>query len=185
MRSNSSRSTAPSTATVSSAVLQCEPPDVHETAEHVGREAAALLVGEHPDRERVLGLDAGGGDRLDHLEPREHTERTVVDAAGGDAVDVAAGEHRRLVPVRRPGTDDVADAVDVDPQPEVTHPGDHEVATLLVGVGQREARDAAGCEGADLGQRVESRPQARERGASVGHHRVTFRSRRTGAPARA
>ena len=92
--------------------------------------------------------------------------------AGGDAVDVTAGEHRRLVTVGGPGADDVADAVDVDPQSEVAHPRDHEVATVLVGVGEREPRDASGLERADLGQRVEARPQAGEREREGRHGQI-------------
>ena len=113
--------------------------------------------------------------RLDHLQARQHAERAVVDAAGGDAVDVAAGQHGRFVAVGGPGADDVADAVDVDPQPEVAHPRDDEVAAFLVGVGEREARDATGLERADLGQGVESGAQAREGQRERRHDRIMSR----------
>ena len=57
--------------------------------------------------------------------------------------------------------DDVPDLVDVDPQTEVAHPADHEIAPAPVVVGQGEARGTAAVDRADLRERVQPRLQAR------------------------
>ena len=163
MRTSSSPSTAPSIAADRERVLERHPAREHEAAEHVGREPAALLVGEERDRERPLELDARGDHRLDHLEAGEHAERAVEAAAGRDGVDVAPGQHRRVGALGRPRADDVADLVDVDAQAEVAHPADDEIATAAIVVGEREPRATAAVDRADLGERVEAGAQARER----------------------
>ena len=86
---------------------------VDERAEHVRREAGALLVGEEGDRQRAGGLDAGLLQGLDDLEAGQHAVVPVVAATGADGVDVRADHHRRaLADVPQP--DDVADGVDGD-----------------------------------------------------------------------
>ena len=59
----------------------------------------------------------------------------------------------------RPRADHVADLVDRDVEAEVAHPRDHQVATVLVGVGQRESVVAASLDRADLGERSEAAQQ--------------------------
>jgi hypothetical protein len=105
-----------------------------------------------------------GGERLDHLETGEHAEVAVEAAAGGDGVDVRAGEHGREGRIGpRPHADDVADGVDGHGEAEVVHPADDEVAALAVGVGERQAGAAVlavgPLDGADLPQLDEPRPQ--------------------------
>ena len=101
----------------------------HEAAEHVGREPAALLVGEERDRERVLELDAGARSTVSITSspastPSVPSKRPPV-ATVSMWLPVSTGGSER---VGRPGADDVADLVDVDPQAEIAHPGDDEVA---------------------------------------------------------
>ncbi len=121
-------------------VLDRHAADVDEAAEHVGREAGALLVGEDADGDRAAGADVVLDQRLEHLQAGEHAEVAVEASAGGDGVDVRAGHHRRRRRVRaRPGGDDVADVVDGDGQAEVVHPADDEVAAVAVGVGEGQA----------------------------------------------
>ncbi len=132
----------------------------HEAAQHVGREAGALLVGEEGHGQRMGGLDPRADHGLEHLEAGEHAEVAVVAAAGGHGVDVRAGHDGRLEAIARPGAEHVADAVDLDAQAEVAHPRDHEVAAGAVGRGEGEPAHAAAVDGADLAERGESGQQA-------------------------
>ena len=95
----------------------------HEAAEHVGREPAALLVGEERDRERALELDARRRSTVSITSspastPRVPSKRPPV-ATVSMWLPVSTGGS-----VRSAGQvpDDVADLVDVDAQAEVAHP---------------------------------------------------------------
>ena len=129
MRSSSSPSTDAVDADRAERVLEGDAADVHQAAEHVGGEAGALLVGEDGDAQRSVESTVRSPRCVSITSrPASTPEVAVEDAAGGDGVDVAAHHHRRVVAVGRPGADDVADAVDVDPQAEVAHPRHDEVA---------------------------------------------------------
>ena len=140
-------------------VLQRHAAGVHEAAEHVGGEPAALLVGEERNRQRAAGADAGVVEGAHDLQPREHAEGAVVAAPRADGVDVAA-RHDRVERGVGAGTggDDVADAVDPDGEPEVPHPPDDQLAPAGVLVGEGEAavapvpRVAHRGEGVEVGQ---------------------------------
>src|SRR5258708_38026827 len=97
------------------------------------------------------------------LDDSEVDDVAVEVAAGRDRVYVAAGHHGRVGVVARPGTDDVADLVDDDPQPEITHPAHDEIATATILVGEREPGTTAAFDGPDLRERVEAGAQARQR----------------------
>ena len=133
-------------------LLEAHATHVDEAAEHVRREAGALLVGEEGDGERVLGLDATLGQRLEHLEAREDAEVAVVATARAHRVDVAAGHHRWGVGAAGPHGDHVADAVHGDVEAEVVHPRDDQVAAVAVFVGERQATRPAAADGADRRQ---------------------------------
>ena len=161
MRASSSPTIAPSMPRMSCASSSGKPADVHEAAHHVGREAGALLVGEEPDGQRAGELEAGGLDRLDHLQPGEHAEVAVVAAARGHRVDVRAGHHRRLIGRVWHPPDHVADRVDRDLEPEIAHPRDHEIAAGPVLVGERQPGTALRIgDRADARQLVETVDQA-------------------------
>ncbi len=145
--------------------LQRHAADVDEAAEHVRREAGALLVGEEGDGDRQAGLHAVLLEGLDDLEPGQHAQVAVEAAPGGDGVDVRAGHHGCGGGVGAlAGGDDVADRVDRDVEPEIPHPADDEVAPVAVGIGEREAGRAVLAVGSldrpDLAERHDARPQA-------------------------
>ena len=147
--------------------------DVDEAAEHVGGEAAALLVGEEGDGDAVLGLDVVVDERLDDLEPGEHAEVAVVDAAGAHGVDVGAGHHRRARATAGAGGHHVADGVDGDVEAEVAHPGDDEVAAVAVGLGEGQPAAAAVARAAHRAELAEPAQEAlavdpQETGIGVG-----------------
>ena len=113
MRSSSAPSAAPSVATVASAVLDREAADIDQRAQHVGREAHALFVGEGGDRDRTRRLEARGAQRLDRLEARQHAVAAVVDAGVDDGVDMRADQDRRGIGAlaAAPDAEEIADAV--------------------------------------------------------------------------
>ena len=121
-------------------VLDRHAPDEHRTAEHVGREASALLVGEEGDGDRVVGDHAVRGERLDHLEARENAEVAVEAPAGAHRVDVRTRHHRRKIMPPGPHADDVADGVDRHVETEIAHPRHHEVAPEAILFGERQTR---------------------------------------------
>ena len=138
---------------------------VHQTAQHVGLETSTFLVGEVRHADRVHGGDAVLLERLDHLQPAEHTQVAVEPATGAHRVDVRAHHHRgRLRVGTRPGAHHVADGVDDDGEAEVVHPAQHEVAPFAIGVGERQpstpslAGSTVHCP--HLAQRLQARPQA-------------------------
>ncbi len=75
--------------------IQRQAARVHQRAQHVGREAGALLVGEERNDQRPPRDDAGGIERRDHLESREDAQIAVVAPAGAHGVDMRTGHHRR------------------------------------------------------------------------------------------
>ena len=148
-------------------VLQRHAPGVDEAPEHVGGEAAALLVGEEGHGHRPPGADAGVVERPHDLEPGQHPEGAVVAPAGADGVDVAPGHDRRAVAVAgsaasraRPGGDHVADPVDPHVEAQGAHPPDHELAAAGVLVGERQAAVPAVAGVADRRQGLDVRQQA-------------------------
>jgi hypothetical protein len=142
--------------------LEVEPSGVNEAAEHVGGEAAALLVGEERHRQRPAGGVAGVLERPHHLEPGEDPERAVVAASGPDGVDVAAGHDGRGARVPPgPGGDDVADPVDPHIEAEVAHPAHDQLAAAGVVVGERQPAVAAVAGVAHRGQGLEVGQQPR------------------------
>ena len=130
-----------------------------------GGEAGAFLVGEEPDGQRPGELEAGGLDRLDHLQPGEHAEVAVVATARRHRVDVRAGHHRRLTGRVWHLADHVADRVDRDLEPQIAHPRDHEVTARTVLVGERQPGTAL-----RIGDRADRAP-ARRDGRSGGPRR--------------
>ena len=68
--------------------LDAHAADVHETAEHVGREASTLFVAEECDGEWTGRGDARSLKCFDDFEPREHPQVAVVTATRADGVDV-------------------------------------------------------------------------------------------------
>jgi hypothetical protein len=142
-------------------IVQPHAAGIDERAQHVGREARTLLIGEHRDGERAARRDAGIVEALNDLEAGEHAVIAVVAAAGAHRVDMRAGHDRRHILLALAQGDDVADLVDPHVEAEFAHPGHDEVAALLVVVGQRQAAAAAALDGADLRQPVQPVHQAR------------------------
>ena len=142
MRASSSPSRAPSSAARHvERLLDGEATDVDEAAEHVGCEAGALLVGEERDLRSADGVvrsccasvstisSPASTPRLPSKRPPVRTvsmcEPTITAAAVG-SLPGACG-------------DDVADGVDRHVHAEIAHPRHHEIATLAIDVGQRQA----------------------------------------------
>ena len=79
---------------------------VDEAAEHVGREASALLVGEERDGQITGGRDPRRLQSFDHFESGKHAKVAVIAAAGADRVDVCSRSspagHRLRHPSPRP-----------------------------------------------------------------------------------
>ena len=123
MRTSSSPSTAPSIARIVERVLERQAAGVHEAAEHVGREAAALLVGEERDRERMRRASTPAAITVSITSspastPSVPSKRPPVATVSMWLPVITGGSVRSA----RPGADDVADLVDVDAQAEVAHP---------------------------------------------------------------
>jgi hypothetical protein len=132
-------------------LLDAEPADERERTHHVGGEPGALLVGEERHCERARRCPAALLDGLDDLEAREHAEVAVVLPAGSHGVDVRSGHDRGACP-GVPGADDVADRIHRDVEAQVPHPGDHQVATVAIGVGERKARTTSALGRSHLGE---------------------------------
>ena len=145
-------------------LLDTEPSDVHERAEHVRWESGALFVGEERDLHRPSQLDTGSRQRLDHLEPGEDAQVAVEAASGGNRVDVGSDHHcgRRRIGAGV-GGDDVADAVDRHGHPEIVHPRHDKIPPGPVLIGQRQTADAPlsvrTVHRTDLPERLEPCPQ--------------------------
>ena len=156
-------------------LLERQPAGVDQRAQHVGREAGALLVGEEGDGQRAGGRDAGLLQRLDDLQAGQHPVVAVEAPARAHGVDVGAGHDRRIPRRTSHSAHDVADGVDRDRQAQVPHPGHDQVAALAVVVGQGEAAAATVAGGAELRQRVQTSGQAGmvgvERGRGGASHR--------------
>ena len=134
-------------------LLDAHAADVDEAAEHVGREAGPLLVGEERNSKTSRRGDAGGPKGFDHLEPGQHAQVAVVAPTGSHGVDVGACHDGLTVVFAIHDADDVADAVDGDREVEITHPRHDQIATGFVLIGQGEASAPLGAlDRADLGQ---------------------------------
>jgi hypothetical protein len=128
---------------------------IDQRAQHVGREARALLVGEEPDHQRPARPDRRGLQRRDRLQPGEHPVVAVVAPTGAHRVDVRPGHHggQRFAPGVQP--EHVADRVDGDRETELAHPADDEIAAAAVVVGEREPAATATVDRTDLRESVE------------------------------
>jgi hypothetical protein len=147
---------------------------------HGGRKARALLVGPADDLERTPGVDAVVIERAHHLEPGQHADDPIVLAARHLGVEVAADEHGRqmILPPGAPG-EDAAQPIHRHRAARFRAPGDEEVAHLLVGIGEREAPEAAGLAGPDPSRPLDGAPEALpvdpQRAVSRGHRSLAGR----------
>ncbi len=145
-------------------VLEGEGLGEHARAHHHRHEARAFLVGPEGDLDRRLGLDAVVVERAHDLEAGEHAVVAVELAAGRLGVDVAAGDDRRQrVVLAGAAHEAVADLVDRDRHAGLARPARHQVAALLVEVGERQPADAALRRGADLAPAPSARPRGGRR----------------------
>ena len=80
-------------------VLNGHTADVDQAAEHVGRKTSPFFITEEANSEWPGELKfaafTGSNDGLDHFKPAEHTQISVISAAGTDRVDVRTGHDRR------------------------------------------------------------------------------------------
>ncbi|MCY1510418.1 hypothetical protein D9M68_447940 [compost metagenome] len=133
---------------------------MHQRAHHVGHEAHALLVGERGDHEGAQRLALAFVEPAHHLQTGHHAVVAVVAPARGHGVDVRAGHHGlRIGQLAGADAEDVADAVDAHGEAQVAHPLHEPVAARAVGIGERDAADAALRGRADGGVRVDARHQ--------------------------
>ena len=132
--------------------------DVDQRAEHIRREAHALLVGKRAHRQRPRGLCAAFHQRLNDLKSTQHAGAAVVLSGVDDRIDVRA-EHDRLavfVFLRLPDAELVADAVGHDGQSRLRHPLCQQVAAGLVLIRRRQPHAPSGRVQSGSAQRVNS-----------------------------
>jgi len=114
--------------------------DIDQAAQHVGRKPGAFLVGEERDGECAMRNQSSGLHGLDDLEPSEHPKVAVVAATGADGIDVRTAHDRRPVDLAGHDAHCISNGIDRDLKAQVAHPGDNQIATELVVVGERQAR---------------------------------------------
>ena len=128
-----------------------------------------LLVGEERDGQITSGRDPRRLQGFDHFESGKHAKVAVIAAAGADRVDVRTGHHRRAIAFAIHHPDHVADPVDRDFKPEVTHPRHDEVAAGSVLVGECEPGAPMGSlDRSDLSQRRKTIDQTVDVDAELG-----------------
>ena len=141
-----------------------EPPAERARAEEAP--VAAFFVAPRRDGERTAVRGLRLADRLERLEPRQHAERAVEDAALGYRVDVRAREDGPAVRGERvdpEGAEDVARAVHPRLEAGGTHLAREPGARLLVLGRPARARDAAAGQTTEAGEGVDPRRQTRRR----------------------
>ena len=142
-------------------VLQREGLGENARAHHHRHEARAFLVGPEGNLDRRLGLYAVVVERAHDLQPGQHTVVAIELAAGRLCVDVAAGDDRwQCVVAAGAAHEAVADLVDGHRHAGLARPACHQVATLPVQVGQRQATHAPLGRGTNLSQLHQRIPQA-------------------------
>jgi hypothetical protein len=127
--------------------------------DHRRREARAFLVGPVHDLDGAPRFHLLFVQSSDHFQAGQDADDAVVAPAVHLGVEMAAhhdrGQRRVLTLSSRKN---IADAVDRDGAASLAAPGDELVAHLAVGVGERDAGEAAGAADADLGGALDRAP---------------------------
>ena len=141
---------------------------MHRAAHHVGGKARTLFVREETDGQRTPGDDPGIVQARNDLESGQDSEVAVVQPSRGHGVDVGAGHHWRACFPAGTHAHHVADAIHGDGEPKLLHPGDHEVASVPVGIAEGQSADSATGEGTHGSKSFDPTHQAVDVDAEIG-----------------